>query len=107
MIFRDAVPPAEAMRVMRASDALLVPLADSETLAKTVPVKLYDSCALGRPVVVAAPGEAARLAGEAGAALLAAPEDPEALADAIRRLADDEKLRDELGAAGTAFAEST
>jgi glycosyltransferase involved in cell wall biosynthesis len=91
--FRDAVPAELAARYMRASDALLVPLADHPALGKTIPIKLYDSCAVGRPVLVAAPGEARRLAEEEGAGIPVPPGDPEALAEAIRKLASDDRLR--------------
>ena len=103
VVFRDQVPPAEALRIVRASGALLVPLADDPILASFVPSKLFDFCAAGRPVVVAAAGEPARLADEAGAALTVPPGDPAALADAVRRVAADEALRARLGDAGRAF----
>jgi colanic acid biosynthesis glycosyl transferase WcaI len=71
-----------------------------------VPIKLYDCCAIGRPVIVAAPGEALRLSEEAGAALGVPPQDPEALAAAVRRLRSEAELRARLEAGGRAFAES-
>ena len=83
----------EASRLMRASDALLVSLADKPALGKTVPVKLYDSAALGRPIVVAAPGEPRRISEQTGAALTVPPGDAGALAAAVRRLREDEGLR--------------
>ena len=102
--FRDPLPPSEASRLMRASDALLVSLADKPALGKTVPVKLYDSAALGRPIVVAAPGEPRRISEQTGAALTVPPGDPEALADAVRRLNEDEGLRRRLSGAARQFA---
>jgi colanic acid biosynthesis glycosyl transferase WcaI len=102
--FRDAVPAALAARFMRASDALLVPLADVPALAKTIPIKLYDSCAVGRPVVVAAPGEAHRLAVEQGAGIAVPPGDPESLAATIRKLASDDGLSAKVAEQGLAFA---
>lgn len=104
--FRDTVPADEAGRIMRASDALLVSLADKEELGRTVPIKLYDSCAVGRPVVVAAPGAPAKIAVDTGAALAVAPEDPEALAVAIRRLREDTDLAASLTESGRVFAEA-
>jgi putative colanic acid biosynthesis glycosyltransferase WcaI len=92
VVFRDSVPADVAARIMRASDALLVPLADDPMLGKTIPVKLYDSCAVGRPVLVAAPGESRRLASEQGAGVALPPEDPGALAGAIRKLASDDRF---------------
>jgi glycosyltransferase involved in cell wall biosynthesis len=102
--FRDPVAPEGAMVQMRASDVLLVSLVDRDALAKTVPVKLYDSAALGRPLIVAAPGESRRIADEAGVGLAVPPGDAERLAGAVRRLRDDARLRERLGKAGRRFA---
>jgi hypothetical protein len=104
VVFRDAVPPEQAMALMRASDALLVSLADLPELGRSIPVKLYDSCAIGRPVIVAAPGEPRRIAEREEAALTIDPGDPAALAAAVRRLRDDEGLAERLVAGGRAFA---
>jgi glycosyltransferase involved in cell wall biosynthesis len=104
VLFRDLVPVAEAMLVMRASDALLVSLTDLPELGRTVPVKLYDSCAIGRPVIVAAPGEARRLAEHAGAAVVVEPGDPAGLAEAVRALRADPERAERLVAAGREFA---
>jgi glycosyltransferase involved in cell wall biosynthesis len=102
--FRDPVQPPQARRAMRASDALLVSLGGAEELRKYVPSKLFDCCALGRPVILAAAGESARLAGEAEAALIVPPADPSSLAQAVRSLESDEALRASLSESGRAFA---
>jgi glycosyltransferase involved in cell wall biosynthesis len=104
--FTGIVPPEEAARYMRASDALLVPLAPIPALGKSIPVKLYDACAIGRPVIVAAPGEARRIAEEHGIGLSVPPGDPRALGAAVRRLRDEEGLRNRLIAAAGAFAKT-
>ena len=103
--FTGLVPRATSGCYMRASDALLVSLANARGLEYAVPSKLYDCCAIGRPVIVAAAGEAHRLASAQGIALTVAPGDAGSLAAAVRRLREDENLRDELGAAGRRFAE--
>jgi glycosyltransferase involved in cell wall biosynthesis len=102
--FRDPVDPEQAALYMRSSDALLVSLSKDPVAAKTVPAKLYDSCPFPRPVVVAAPGEAQRLAESEGIAIAVPPEDPEALADAVRTLRDRPGLGDQLADAGRRFA---
>jgi colanic acid biosynthesis glycosyl transferase WcaI len=102
--FRDLVPARQAARYMRASDALLVPVAAEPALEKMVPSKLFDCCAVGRPVLLAAAGEARRLAEEAGAALPVPPGDAAALADAVRRVRDDTDLASSLAERGPAFA---
>jgi glycosyltransferase involved in cell wall biosynthesis len=61
--------------------------------------------ASGRPVVLSARGEAARLIEGAGAGLVVEPESPKALALALAELARDPDRRARLGAAGRAAAE--
>lgn len=104
VIFRDQVPQTEAVRYLRASDALLVPLAADPILRKFVPSKLYDFCAVGRPVIVVSGGEAGTLATRAGAALIRLPGDAIALADAVQCVHDDSDLRNRLATAGARFA---
>jgi glycosyltransferase involved in cell wall biosynthesis len=104
IIFRGPVDQATAIEYVRASDALLVPLADDPAVAKSVPIKLYDFCAVGRPVIVAAPGEPARLASAHGLGLVVAPGDPEALAAAVRELQDDEAKARGLAESARAWA---
>ena len=104
VIFRDAVPEREAMRFTRASDALLVPLAEVPEVAKSIPIKLYDFGAIGRPVVVAAGGEPARIARDSESAAVVAPGDARALAEAVRGLRDEPAERDRLAANGRRFA---
>jgi colanic acid biosynthesis glycosyl transferase WcaI len=105
--FLDPVPPERAARLMRASDALLVSLGSFPGLEGMVLSKLYDSCAVGRPVVVAAPGETRRVAEEAGAALCVSPGDPSALAGAVRGLRDDRSMREGFIQRARAFAEAS
>ena len=102
--FRGLVVPELAARYLRASDATLVPLGKAPELVKFVPSKLFDCCAVGRPVIVAARGEVVRIAEEAGAALCIAPESPEALVEAVRRLRDDAALGEGLVENGRSLA---
>ena len=102
--FEGLVDAVSAASVMRASDALLVPLVDDPALAKSIPVKFYDCCAVGRPVIVAAPGETRRIAAEEGIAVTVPPGDPGALADVVKGLRGDEARRIELGSAARRFA---
>jgi colanic acid biosynthesis glycosyl transferase WcaI len=103
--FRDPVPPGEAARILRASDALLVSLAAAPGLEGFVPSKLFDCCAVARPVILAAAGEARAIASEAEAAICVPPGDPEAIAGTVRRLAEDEQLARDLARRARTFAE--
>jgi glycosyltransferase involved in cell wall biosynthesis len=91
-------------RYLRASDASLVSLADRPELAKFIPSKLYDYCAVGRPVILSAAGEARSLATDADAAYAVDPGDAAGLADAVRALRADPALRERLSERGRSFA---
>jgi glycosyltransferase involved in cell wall biosynthesis len=102
--FRGQVEPPEARQILRASDALLVPLAPDPILRAFVPSKFFDFCALGRPVIVATGGETERLAADAGAALTVPPGDPHGIATAVRQLSGDPAVATTLGRAAQIFA---
>jgi glycosyltransferase involved in cell wall biosynthesis len=65
---------------------------------------MIDFMAAGRPVIVSAAGEAARILERSGAGLAIAPEDPDALAAAVQRLRADAASAAEMGARGRVFA---
>jgi colanic acid biosynthesis glycosyl transferase WcaI len=86
---RPGIPVAQVGRFLQDCHALLVPLRDHPLLEAFIPSKLYDAMAVGRPAIVAAGGEAARLVEETGAGVVVGPEDGDALARAVRELASD------------------
>jgi glycosyltransferase involved in cell wall biosynthesis len=94
----------EIPSILAASDALLVPLSAHPTFEQFVPSKLVDSMATGRPVLLAAAGESARILALSGAGLAVPPEDPEALAAAVRWLAAHPAEAVEMGRRGREFA---
>jgi glycosyltransferase involved in cell wall biosynthesis len=105
--FIDPVQPDRAAMLMRAADAQLVSRAPTPGLSGMVLSKLYDACAVGRPVIVAAEGETDRVAVEAEAALSVVPGEPGELAQALRRLRDDASLRERLARGARAFGEAS
>jgi colanic acid biosynthesis glycosyl transferase WcaI len=102
--FVDLVPPQHAARILRASDAVLVSLGADPVLRKFVPSKLYDCAAIGRPMIVAASGEPARIATENALALTVQPGSPAALAAAVRELREQPARGEELVGSALAFA---
>jgi glycosyltransferase involved in cell wall biosynthesis len=72
-----------------------------------VPSKLYSTLAAGRPVlaVAASNSDAARIATQSGCGLSADPDDPAAVAEAIRRMRDDPARLVEMGARARVVAE--
>ena len=102
--FHDQVPLAETPPLLAASDALLVPLSAHPTFRDFVPSKLIDAMAAGRPVIVSASGESARILEEAGAGVVAAPEDPDDLARSVRWLREHPEEAAAMGRRGREYA---
>ncbi len=100
LVLEPPVPVEDVGRFLQSCHAVLVPLRDHPLLEDFIPSKLYDAMAVGRPAIVAAGREAARLVEETGCGLVIPPEDGGALADAIRTLASDSVTASALGSAG-------
>jgi colanic acid biosynthesis glycosyl transferase WcaI len=99
--------PAEDLPLMRAAvDVQLSPHRPGTT-GYSLPSKVYEIMASGRPLVVAAdPGsDLATLVETAGCGLALPPGDPARLAQAILALRADPALREAMGAAGRRYAE--
>ena len=69
-----------------------------------LPVSLLEAAACGRPIVATDVPGCREIARENVNALLVPPDDPYALADAIRRMAHDRSMRERFGAAGRRLA---
>jgi colanic acid biosynthesis glycosyl transferase WcaI len=89
--------------LLAAADAVAITLRPRRD-QHTVPSKIYEAMASGRPLVISADGAPARIAAESGAALASAAGDPDGLADAVRRLIAEPGLRTRLASRGPLFA---
>jgi glycosyltransferase involved in cell wall biosynthesis len=99
-------PVEEMNRINALADALLVHLVDIPFMYATIPSKTQVSLASARPILMGQKGDAADLVCDAGAGLVVAPEDPEAMAQAMRRLAAlPLGERQAMGARGRAYYE--
>lgn len=83
--FLDAVPARDVPALTADSDVSIVSLADRELFRITMPSKIQAALAMGRPVIASADGDVADLIVESGAGWVAAPEDPQSIAAAIRQ----------------------
>ncbi len=73
------------LAVQQHSDVCIVPL--RRGLHDSLPTKMMDAMALGRPILVCADGEARALAQASGGGVAVDPESPEQLVSALRALA--------------------
>ncbi len=97
--------PLEAMPAFFAqADVLLVTLRRASIFALTIPGKVQSYLASGRPIVGALDGEGARIIQEAGAGVVCPAECPDALADAVVRLAETPReTRESMGRRGAEY----
>ncbi len=105
VVFIPFQPYADLPRLMASADVLLVPL-DKEKSLLSVPSKLYNFMAAGRPVLGLAVEESevhALIAGS-GCGTTVPPDDPVRIAAAFRALAADPVGRERQAAAGRAHA---
>ena len=100
--FLSPRPHREMPAILATADVLLVPLL--RYIPGAVPSKMYEAMATGRPVVLIAEGEAARIVREHNAGIVVAPGDVAGLVEALRTLSGNAELRYRLGANGRAAA---
>lgn len=97
-VFFEAPQPLEAMpRYWSLTTAALVTLRDLPLFDGARPSKSFPPMASGVPVVFAGRGEMGDLLEASEAGIVVPPEDADALAAAIRRLADEPLLASRLG----------
>lgn len=101
---RASVPRDEVSDVLASADICLVTLRDIPLFTTFIPSKIFELMASGKPIIAAVAGETAEILRAAGA-IVVPPEDPGALADAIRDLSKDPVRRHEMGVQGRAYVE--
>jgi putative colanic acid biosynthesis glycosyltransferase WcaI len=99
-------PPDEIPYVLAAGDVHVITVR-RELAGVVVPSKLYPILAAGRPVLVVAPEscDAARIVRRTGSGVVADPDDPRAVAGAIRELAKDGGRLEAMGKCARAAAQ--
>jgi len=103
-VLMDPRPFAEMPGIVDACDIGLVPLKDVPIFRITLPSKMFEFMSMAKPVALAVDGDAREICEGGGAGVFAPPENPQAYAEAIRRLARDAGLRESMGRAGRASA---
>jgi glycosyltransferase involved in cell wall biosynthesis len=98
LVAREDVPA-----YLKAADVLVSPHANIRNFIGS-PIKIFEYMASGRAIVATRVGQIADVLRHRETALIVAPEDPAALADALMELHDDPGLRRRLGAAAQAEA---
>ncbi len=104
--FLAPVPPTEVARLYALAYAGLSTLRNLPLFEGARPVKVFAAMACARPVVYAGRGEGAALVERARCGRVVPPEDPPALAEAVRSLLSRPALAEELGGNGRSYVEA-
>jgi colanic acid biosynthesis glycosyl transferase WcaI len=94
VIFMPPQPKERMPAVWSICDVALVHLKDSAVFRDVIPSKIFEAMGMGLPLVLASQGgEASAIVVQDDVGLHVPAEKPKALADAVVKLCDDEKLR--------------
>lgn len=102
--FLDSVPKADVVRYWSLLDASVIHLRKTELFTSVIPSKLFESMAMGIPVLHGVRGESAAIVEREGAGLTFEPENAGHLRDRLIELTQDRQLAARLGANGLAAA---
>jgi colanic acid biosynthesis glycosyl transferase WcaI len=103
--FMDPAPPEFVARLYTMALAGLSTLLNLPLSEGVRPSKIFPPMASGVPVIYSGSGEGANLVQEAQAGIIIPPENPQAMAEGIKALADDPELARTLGENGRRYAE--
>lgn len=103
VVMLDQLPKEKMPALWSICAASLVLLRKADLFNQVIPSKIFESMAMGKPVILGVGGESLRIITEADAGIGIEPENAADLAEAVRRLADDHALYARLAAAGPGY----
>lgn len=102
--FVDRMPRADLLALLRATDAVVVPLRRNDLFKGAIPSKIFEALALSKPMLLGVEGEARELFIEEGRAGIAFdPENAEALAASVLQLDADREAMQRMGSSGKRY----
>lgn len=100
LLFRDYVPHDRMPSYLAALDVSVVHLKPEPLFRTVIPSKIFESMAMGVPLLMAVEGESAEVVAEAGAGLCVPSGDAAAMVEAVRTLRADPEARRAMGERG-------
>lgn len=89
--------------ILASSDACLIHLRGCELFGTVIPSKIFETMAMGRPIIMGVRGEAGEMVAAAGAGLSMEPDSADSLVACVERLNGDADLLQRLQRDGRAF----
>lgn len=96
-------PKAAMPRFLNLAYAAVIPLKPLDVFRSALPSKMFESMAIGQPIVGSLWGEAATLVESAGCGIVTQPGDPAALEAAVQALAADPERARTMGSRGREY----
>ena len=93
VVFTGRLPKEDMPKVLSSSDICLVHLRGCELFSTVIPSKIFETLAMGRPIIMGVRGEACDMVMESGAGFKMEPDSAESLVEILEHAADH---RDEL-----------
>ena len=103
VVFAGRQPKERMPAILASSDACLIHLRGCELFGTVIPSKIFETMAMGRPIIMGVRGEACDLVVAADAGLVMEPDSAESLLDCIDQLIQDAQLRSRLQEHGLDF----
>lgn len=104
VVFLNSVPKHEVADHWALMDVSIIHLKKNELFKTVIPSKIFESMAMGLPLILGVEGEAADIVSGEGVGVLVEPGNAHAMAAMIKQLARDEPLRNALSERGLAAA---
>lgn len=99
-------PKADMPKIWSVTNVSLVLLRKLDIFKTVIPSKIFESMAMGRPIILGVEGEVADIIDESGAGVCIEPESAEALVVAVRELQSNKDRYQRLSTAGRPFVTS-
>lgn len=94
------VPKKEMLAYLAACDAVAVLLRKNDLFRTVIPSKIFEAMAMKKPIIMGVEGEAREIAEQADCCIPIEPENPDELANAVKRLKNDPDECTRLGTNG-------
>ncbi len=105
VVFTGRQPKEQMPAILASSDVCLIHLRGCELFGSVIPSKIFETMAMGRPIIMGVAGEARQIVQAAQAGLDMEPDSAESLVACVLRLADDRDVRARLGASARSYVE--
>jgi len=89
VVFTGRQPKQRMPGILASSDACLIHLRGCELFGTVIPSKIFETMAMGRPIIMGVQGEACDMVLDADAGLEMEPDSVESLVQCVEKLADD------------------